>query len=396
MRLLRCSFTFACLGLCIASAYGQARINGQVYALLYAWENIDAEQQWDYYQGVQLRLQPAPGSNFSFKTNLRIARRGDPSDWQERVYNAYADWHSNQQRFQVRLGRQFLYKGVLNGSVDAVKIRLRPAPNLDVHAVGGLAVPFDRRLELQKWSEGGILGAYAAYQVAGQQVNVSYVQRVRDDRIAWRQVGAALSGAWKKKVYYQGQFDYNLEQSTYQAMRYRLTYQAPRWSLFGEYNSQKPRIFEDSFFNIFRLVAFDQFRGGFNILVAGYQLGAQYLHTLYERDETGDEVVLSVGTPWGTVGAVYQTGFGGDNVGLFGEVRYDVLNNLTVRLHGSHYNYQRRSIAFHEDATAFSGGLMFRPVRALMLQAEVQESMNSFYSNNVRALVRVSYAFNKR
>jgi hypothetical protein len=386
----------AWLGLWTASAYAQARVDGQVYALVYAFENLDGGQQWDYYQGLQMRLRPAAGSNLSFKTNLRLARRGDPADWQERVYNAYADWHSDQQRFQVRLGRQFLYKGVLNGSVDAVAIRLQPAPNLEVHAVGGVAVSFDRRLELRKWSEGGMLGAYAAYRVAGQRMNVSYVQRLRDDRIAWRQAGAALTGAWKNRLYYQAQVEYNLEQSAYQAMRYRLTYQSSRWALFGEFNSQKPRVFEDSFFNVFELVAFDQLRSGLNVQVEGYQMGLQYLHTRYERDETGDELILTIGTPWGTIGAVAQGGFGGDKVGIYGDARYDVLSNLTVRLHGSRYNYERRSIGFDEDATAFSGGLLFRPVRPLLIQAELQESMNSFYDNDLRALVRVSYAFNLR
>jgi len=176
-------FAMVLIGLGAVTAHAQAQVEGQVYALLYAWENLDDEQQWDYYQGLQMRLRPAAGSNLSFKTNLRIARRGDPSDWQERVYNAYADWHTAQRRFQVRLGRQFLYKGVLNGSVDAVTIRARPTRNLEVHAVGGLAVPFDRGLELQKWGKGGVLGAYAAYRIAGQRINASYVQRLRNDRI---------------------------------------------------------------------------------------------------------------------------------------------------------------------------------------------------------------------
>ncbi len=397
MKSILSGIAIAWIGLWTVSACAQARVDGQVYALLYAWENPAAQQQWDAYQGLRLHVRPLATADLSFKTNVRLARRGDPAAWGERVYNAYLDWRAPGRSVSLRLGRQFLYKGVVNGSLDALSVQARPTRKLELHVVGGLAVPFDRPFALQSWREGGVLGGYAAYRFGPPaRLDLSYVQRLRNDRIAWRQAGVALTGAWKQKLYYQAQFDYNLQRSDYQGMRYRLTYQAQPWSLSAEFNSQKPRVFEDSFFNVFELVAFHQLRGGLTLDVLSYQFGVQYLHTIYERDETNDEVILTAGNRWGTVGVVYQAGFGGDNVGLFGQVRYDVLPGLTVKLHSSHYTYERRSIALSEDATAFSGGVLYRPVRALSIQAEVQESMNSFYDNDLRGLVRVSYAFNVR
>ena len=379
-------------GLAAMPVQGQARLDGRVYASLYAWENAAENQQWDTYQGLQLRLRPSEA--LTFKTTLRLARRGDPAAWDERIYNAYLDWRPAGTNLEVRFGRQFLYTGVINGSYDGLVVRAQPRKRWDLRLVGGFAVPFDRALRVRSWGAGGTLGGYAAYRFGPlARLDVSYLQRLRGERIAWRQAGAALTGAWRAAVFYQAQIAYNLEQATYQGMRYRLTYRLRRWAVSGEFNSQKPRIFEDSFFNIFELIEFNQIRGGVTYQIGAYQVGAQYLHTIYEREETNDEVILSVGTRWGTLGAVYQTGYGGEQVGLFGDVRYDLTPGLALRLHASHYDYERRSIAFHEDATAFSGGLRYRPRPFLSIQAELQESLNSFYDNDLRALVRVNYSF---
>src|SRR5690606_26191637 len=115
-----------------------------------AWENARA-RQWDYYQGLQLQVRPR--ANVAVRTNVRVARRGDPAEWQERLYNGYVDWQSSGRDVQVRLGRQYVYRGVVNGSVDGVLLRARPLPRLDLQLVGGVTVPFDRPLRVQGWDE---------------------------------------------------------------------------------------------------------------------------------------------------------------------------------------------------------------------------------------------------
>lgn len=396
-KLIQRILALAVVCLWTVSVFAQTRMDGQLYSQMYAWENASANQQWDYYQGVRFRVQPSKQANLSLKTHFQVAHRGDPAEWDERVYNAYADWYTNNRKVEVRLGRQFVYSGVINGSVDAVMVRARPTSKWDLRFVGGSAVPYQRPLKIQKWDDGGVLGGYAAYQIADHaKIDLSFVSRSRQDQVVWRQLGTALTGAWNSTFYYQFQVDYNLEKSEYQGIRGRLSYQLDRWVLSGEYNNQKPRIYEDSFFNIFELVAFNQVRLGVTRLFGKYQVGVHHLHTIYEEDETTDEVLLSAGSSWGTIGVVYQTGFGGDNIGLYGEVRYEIVPSLTFRFHSSHYSYQRRSIAFNEEATAFSTGLQYRPVRALLIQAEVQESMNSFYDNNLRALFRINYTFSHK
>jgi hypothetical protein len=154
-----------------------------------------------------------------------------------------------------------------------------------------------------------------------------------------------------------------------------------------------PRIFEDSYFNIFEIEAFDQARAGVHYRFGQYGAGAQFLHTMYAEDESADAVLVSFDSPWGTIGTALQGGYGGDRTGVFGEVRYDVVPELTLLARSSYYSYERRTVAIEEDATAVSGGLRYRPSRPLVLQAEVQQSANSYLDSDVRALLRVHYAF---
>lgn len=385
------------LMLSVGISHAQVRLDGHLYSMVYGLENSQSDQQWDYFQGFNFRLHPGPSSNVSFKTHFLLTRRGDPADWNERVYNAYLDWKNVAGKINIRAGRQFVYRGVITGSLDAISVEAQATRNLNVQLIGGVGVPWDRSLDFQDWDDAGVLGAYAVYRAPnGPRVNVSYVQRQGGGETVWQQVGTAVAGVLAKKVYYQAQLEYNLKASTYQGMRYRLTYQPEHFSISGEFTSQKPRIYEDSFFNIFQLVAFNQVRLGASYRTAKYQVGVRLVHTIYDEDETADEIFVTADHRIGSVGIVFKTGYGGENFGVFGDIEYDLFDKLSARLSSSYYSYERRSIAFDENATAFSAGFRYRPVEAVLIQLDLQESMNRKYDNDLRVLFRISYFFNSR
>jgi len=380
--------------LAIGEASGQTSANGQLYTALYVSEDSTGTQLWDSYYGLRFSAAPLVDRSFRVNGNFRVARRGDPGDWNEKLYNLYGDWRSRDRRLDVRFGRQFLYRGVLNGSVDGARITARPAPDFDVGVLAGMAVPLDRSLDVRSWKDGGMLGAFSSYRFNPRsRVDVSYIQRLSDDVVVWRQVGASVAGSFSKGVFYNGQLDYNLEKDEVQAARVRFMYLVAQWTVSAEFNHQLPRIYEDSYFNVFELEGFNQIRGGLNYRFGRYGVGGQYLHTIYNEDESADAVLLSFDSPWGTIGTALQGGYSGDRTGVFGEVRYDVVPELTLMARSSYYSYQRRTVSIDEDATAVSGGLRYRPTRPLILQAELQQSANSYLDSDLRALFRVQYAF---
>ncbi len=378
----------------VGEAAAQTSASGQLYSALYVSEDSVGTKLWDSYYGMRFNAAPLVDRSLRVKGDFRVARRGDPGDWNEKVYNLYADWRTADRRMDVRFGRQFLYRGVLNGSVDGAQITARPAPGFDVGALVGMAVPLDRSLDVRSWKDGGTLGAFSSYRFNPRsRVDVSYIQRLSNDMIAWRQLGASVAGSLSNGVFYNGQLDYNLEKDVVQGGRLRFMYLVAQWTVSAEFNHQLPRIYEDSYFNVFELEGFNQVRGGVNYRFGRYGVGGQYLHTMYNEDESADAVLLSLDSPWGTIGTALQGGYGGDRTGVFGEIRYDVVPELTLMARSSYYSYQRRTVSITEDATAVSGGLRYRPTRPLVLQAELQQSVNSYLDSDVRALFRVQYAF---
>ena len=373
--------------------FSQVNYSGSLRSSFYTFEtptDTSKIKQLNYYQALQLRVSPEKYSNVYLSTFLQVAKRGD-QDWDEKVYNLFADWKAKN-NLKFRFGRQFVYQGVINGTLDGALVSAIPTKNLNVKLFGGLSAPPARDFDVLKWDEGNVFGAYASYRFPWDvKLDLSFFQKNRNKENVWQLFGAGLSGKYRG-VYYLAKLDHNLLTEELQGMRYLLNYFYKKWSFSAEYNNQKPRIYEDSYFRIFEVKAYNQFRGGVNYNLNPVQVGVQYLFTHVEYDQT-NQVIVTAGIPWGIIGFVYQDGFGGKNTGLYGELRYDVFEQLTARAYSSYYNYERQSTIISEYATSYSGGLEYRPVKSLSLQADVQQSINSLYEDDVRGLFRLNYFF---
>ena len=361
---------------------------------VYVWENINETQLVDYYQHVNARITAESYSDLYLKTYFRFGRNGDPAEWNEKVYNAYLNWISPCRKWDARVGRQFVYSGVMNGTVDGLLLNIRPLKNVSLKLLAGMDAPFNRILELTAWDDGNVLGAYGSFGVSDAiNLKLSYYQKSRSSDVYWQLAGGSLSGKVMGILFYQAQYDHNLNTSSYQTMRYRLTYLDNQWTLIAEFNSQKPRIYEDSFFQIFEQTAFNQVRSGVGYQVGNYNIGLQDVYTMYDEDESTNQIHATVSGAYGTIGVLYQNGYGGDNTGVYGAIHYNILKDLLLRVSSSYYQYERQTTAISEDATAFSGGLTYKLSPSWQVKAEIQERINSYFDNDLRGLFRIRYAF---
>ncbi|MFZ0390142.1 MAG: hypothetical protein WAN36_06745, partial [Calditrichia bacterium] len=101
----------------VLTANAQVRVNGFLQSAGYGWENASENQQWDFYQSLRLRITPEQYQQLYLNTFLRGDYRGDPAEWNEKIYNLYLNWKVLPQA-KLRVGRQFTYYGVINGTVD--------------------------------------------------------------------------------------------------------------------------------------------------------------------------------------------------------------------------------------------------------------------------------------
>ena len=372
-------------------AIGQSRIFGGLRSSLYMTGTNRGTES--YYQALTFNAVSIAGLNLSFHTHLNVFRDGVPTEWSSRIYSGYLRWKSTGGDFDIRIGRQFLYQGVLNGSYDAVSFSTNFFNSLNLKLFSGLIVPFTQDSKLTKWDDGHFYGGFFAYDFSKKlKTNVSFVSKERAGKSYWQQVGFAISGT-TNTLYYLFQYDHNLLSSTYQSIRAHFSYYRGPWTISADVSSLKPRIYEDSFFSIFKIKEHRQFRLAAERTIGEYRVGARIVETVLPNNNNAQQAILTFGKDWGTVGMIFQSGYAGDNLGFYGQLNYPLLQNLSVNLYSSHYRFQRHSIEVEEQATSFSAGFNYRPVRKLQLSAQLQQSINNFYTSDFRGLLTLHYRF---
>ena len=378
--------------LSFSNTLAQFSLNGSLQSSLYTFERTDDLRQANFYQGFNLRLAHGSLANTYLNTNFRMIKFGDQS-WDEKVYNTYLNWKTASNLVSVRAGRQFLYQGVMNGTFDGVLLAVNPVENLSIKVFGGLEAPFDRDFRTVE-SDSSAIGGILSYRLPWDiKVDVSYMNQKRDDESILELAGLALSGNYDNSLYYVIQADQDLINDEIQKLRGRFHYLFDKWTFIAEVAQQKPRIYQDSFFRIFSIEEYSQMRGGLTYQLDMVQLGAQYILTNYEND-SNNRIIVTGATDWGMIGVIFQSGYAGDNVGVYGDLRYKVMPELTLKAYSSYYNYERGTKDISEDAVSFSAGAEYRPLDSIILMADVQESMNSYFKNDLRGLFRFNYFFN--
>ena len=375
------------------SLLSQVHIDGNLNSSVYVWENLEENQNVDFYQGIQFRLFHEKYSNIQFKSYLRVGHNGEPSEWNEKVYNSYLDWKSLDKQYEMKLGRQFLYHGVMNGTVDGMLFSTKATKNLIFKVLAGVPVASNRKVKVMNWLDGNVFGGFTSYRISDNfKANLSYFQKTASEKSVWEQIGTAVSGKITDNFQVIAKFDYNLKSSDYQNMRYRVIYFNNKLTVSAEYNSQKPRVLENSFFRIFEIEAFNQIRSSISYQLGDYQLRLRNYYTMYE-DENTNQMQFSVANRLGLIGVIYQNGYAGDNMGVFGEINYNLFSNMSVKLYSSYNKFQIQSIDIDEEALSFLGRLQYHAFKDLDLQLEIQESQNSYFKNDVRGLFRLNYRF---
>ncbi len=369
--------------------FGQTHIRGGIRSSLYMTGMAQGTN--GFYQALSFNATSIGGSNFSFHTHLNIFKENAATDWATKAYSGYLQYQTG--KIDVRLGRQFLYKGVVTGSYDALVLSTDYFNSFQIKLYTGLIVPINRDAKLLKWDDGHFYGAFISYKVnKGLRSNLSFVSRERGGKSYWRQLGISLSGS-NNHLYYLFQYHQNLLSSTFQAIRAHVSWYKGLWTFTADASSLKPRIYEDSFFTIFNIRQHSQLRLSAERSVGDYRIGARFVETLLPRKNATQQAILTFGKEWGMIGLVFQTGFAGDNVGLYGQIDYPLLHNLSFNLYTSHYRFQRYSIEVQEEATSFSAGFIYHPFKKLQISAQLQQSINNFYTSDVRGLLTLHYRF---
>ncbi|RMH79673.1 MAG: hypothetical protein D6681_19010, partial [Calditrichaeota bacterium] len=124
-----------------APLVGQVRISGFTESSVYTFETPTAHQG-NFYQNTRLKVLPATHPRLAFSTYFRVGKLGRAA-WSERMYSFYLRWKAAPNRLSFTLGRQFVYRGVLSGTLDGLLSTFHPHRTVTVSLFAGMAAPPD-------------------------------------------------------------------------------------------------------------------------------------------------------------------------------------------------------------------------------------------------------------
>jgi hypothetical protein len=423
------------LALTASAAFGQ-RLQARFVTSAYAWERQDtigsSSQHLFGYQTIQLSI---AGEKLSFNTYLQGFNdfagpiKNDPT---LRLYNLFFKWSNIGQLADLSVGRQAVYAGVGNGTIDGGLASLKFLDSrLRVLGYYGALPSLGYKAEMIGNAGDNYMtgGQVVASPVDFAQLSVSYMQKhirpdtyigIRRDSL-FNPYSAEIKPSATAEEYLSGdasleyrdvisgyaRYDYDLlleKNSRFQLFTRvkpfgSLNIKALQpLSLTGEYIQREPRLLFNSIFSVFTFNSLKEYEVGAEYPFATqWQVFAKYGSVSY-NDASQNQVTVGVNGEHISFSATRDNGDGGELSAASVNLGYPVLQNkLTPTLLVGYAHYKLSEYAAKlDDALSIALGAVYRPQRMLSVDAQVQWIQNKIYSNDMRFFVRVNYLLSQQ
>lgn len=384
--------------------YAGPQVNAKLRTRVYLWQNgSDDENHTRWYQSLALNANRLGHQNVSFHTYLRTAHdfQSDAGlNTPTRIYNAYLDWKRIGNVLDMRLGRQFVHFGVGSATMDGLRLTLAQQRRFRLSLYYGAETPFSRPgTELSGLSEKQIMGAYlSSTAILKTRLGLSYVRKSRDNETRWEQAGLMLDRSFGSMWMVLAKINYNLDTQDIHEMLVRIRFtQSNDLTMSTDFGRRKPRFDVDSYFNIFEIEPYDWFRLSVSKHLGSWlKLNAMVRMTMLE-DKQATRVQVSGDMGLFQVGLMNQSGYGGNNLGLFGGVQKEITDKMMLAARLNFSRFTLEEIVGDVENAMFSY-LMFgyRIHKDFKTQVSLQHLTNPQYERDLRAIVNIAYTFRQR
>lgn len=411
----------------LASAFSQM-FQARVVSSAYAWQRHDTVgQKSDHlfgHQSIQLSI---AGENLSFHTYAQgFNDFSGPvkNDAQYRLYNLYFKWTNLFDVLSLSLGRQAVFAGVGNGTIDGGTASLKFFDSkLKVLGYYGALPPPRQKVEMIGDKKNNFMtGAQiVAAPVEYGQVSLSFVNRriqsepysalrrdslfnpylteIKPTAMAEKYVSGDASVDYEDFVSGYVRYDYDIEAEKNSRIQLftRVKVLEPL-SVTGEYIQREPRISYNSIFSVFAYNTLKEYEVGVEYALTGAcQVFAKYGSVSYGDD---DSQRLTVGANGKHVSVSFSRdiGYAGELNAASANCGYPLLDNmLTPTLMVSYAKYKLSESSSSLDAAISAAlGLTYRPLKVLSFDTQVQWIQNKIYKNDVRLFLRGSFLLSQR
>lgn len=402
-------------------------VNGRFTTSFYTFERFDtvgsSATYLRAYQSVQLSVAQ---QDFSIHTYFQGAVNGTNQfgdNGAVRFYSLYFRWANIAKLLDLNLGRQAVYAGAGNGTIDGLTARARIWDDrITLTGYGGATVRDEYTYVRKNWHDNLNLGGQVVTTVVpGARVGLSYMNRREEADPYWalrsrdtsyipvpyyianestsRQLGSAEASLWDGdmvSVYGRYDYDFNYKETSrgQGSVRVNVT---PVLALTGDYLYRKPQISFNSIFSAFTMNSTSQVEGGVEYGFTPLLRAFGKLGVVSYTDTTSMTWSLGLNTGYGSVSYSGGNGYAGALQSFSVMGSYPFLGRALVPSLGLSYTAYRLSADDPKDnALAILLGLSVRPVGNFSFDVQGQWMKNRLYDRDMRLQVKLLYWFAER
>ena len=291
------------------------------------------------------------------------------------------------------IGRQFLYPGVILGSLDGVNVTLKPLQHVQWQIYGGVESHLLRAFKMYQPSEATVFGSRIKLnRLYHTNWHLIYLQKMSHSQTQWQIVGLNVANFSIPRLTLLLQSHYDLVNKRLHRLYASARYQFNRKLMFSGYvKEQYPQIYNTSYFEIFEvesylLAGFDlAYRLSKRFTVSGIVQGVQL------DEGYGNRFIVTLNDANGSLGVIYEAGDLGNQLGLLMDYRYEIMHNLlaTVSIDLSRYRFEKRFDYDSQIANAL--GLRYRFSKHWTARLEYQWLTNTDFKYDQRILNHINF-----
>ncbi len=291
------------------------------------------------------------------------------------------------------LGRQFLYPGLILGSLDGLNLTVKPWKNISWQIYGGMESHLLRAFKMYQPSEATVFGSRIKLNhLLNTNWHLVYLQKMYHSQTQWQIVGLNVANYSLPHLTVLLQSHYDLVNNRMHRLYLSARYQVNRkLFLSGYVKEQYPQVYNTSYFEIFEVEQY--LLAGFN---AAYQLNNRFNLTAMVQgvqleEGYGNRFIVTLGDANGSLGLIYESGDLGNQLGLLIDYRYEILKNLlaTVSVDFSRYRFEKRFDYDSQIANAL--GLSYRFSKHWNARLEYQWLRNTDFKYDQRVLNHINF-----
>jgi hypothetical protein len=376
-----------------------AAVNGNIWTEFYSYriKSPDTLTHVRSLQGLRLGVRDAFTPGLSLFVRGRIASditHKFSSDPDFRVFGAYLEY-TRWKQFALRVGRQFVYAGLGGLTMDGGKLEFKINHLITLTGYAGTTPgpSFFKYDEISPWKKSNVFGGrLICSRLRNWVFATSYQERGIQNNVDSRVVGVDFTyDRGKYSEFSRVDYDILLNKLKLVIIRPRMKF-AQGHSGELEYMYREPTFGLSSPFSVFKTNPFHQIRFNpiYKIAPGLYGLGS-IAYTIYKGD---NNIRASAGGSYKgqSAGLVFADGYGGQKLGIFASLFYEMKKDLQLYFNTDLFNYK---IDTDETSTTSSvsiaAGGYYRIIDDLNGRLEYQFLSNHGYKYDSRLYARIEY-----